>query len=99
MGGQRSPAQSTSKEEHVPALIGSGHVHDEASADFADELQVGVDAGGSRTAAANAILVGVQEVFIDRKGGKLDVGFLWIFALESPAWVGGRIGRVFRRRF
>src|ERR1700757_3979429 len=88
VGCERGPAHTSAPEKHVTALVHSGHAHDEASADLADEPEVRIKTRGSGAATADAIIraLGTQKAFVDRISRELDVGFLWILLLKHGSW-------------
>src|SRR5271156_4332210 len=85
MSGQGRPAYTSAPEEHVAALVDGGHTHDATSADFADKLEIWIDARSARATSANTVIRALctQEAFIDGESRQLDVGFFRIFMLED----------------
>src|SRR5215469_17045225 len=83
--GQWRPAHTAAPEEHVTTVVHSGHAHDEASADFTDELEALIDARGSGAATADTVVrvVRTQKAFVDRECLQFNVGFLWVLLLND----------------
>jgi hypothetical protein len=84
MRGEGCPTQAATVEERVGADIVLRHVHDEAAADFGDDLQGRIDASGAGTAATDTGTA-AEERFVIREGGELDIGFLGMRVIEFDA--------------
>src|SRR5215469_1068287 len=99
--GQWRPTYTSAPEEHVTTVVHSGHAHDEASADFTDELEVRIEARGSGAATADTVVrvVRTQKAFVDGECLELDVGFLGILLLNYGSWRLHVYERLFTARF
>src|SRR5208337_1809964 len=73
--GHRGPAETAAVEQRIRTDIDFGLMHDQAAADFREDLQRGADAGSAGTTAADTGAT-AKESFEIREGGEFDVSFL-----------------------